>query len=221
MVWLRSLNIWNSLDWLRLPVASFWGKKTGLNWTWKHKHQAPSTHQQALNTHNKHPAPTTSTQQAPSSHKWATPPTTSTPTHEQAPCAHEQAPSTHNKHPVATLITQWLQTSTPAHHEHPAPTNEYPCSRTSTQNPPQAPCTHKWAPLPTSRYPAPMNECPSFTRYTWQWVRPAPPTTHSNKHPLLPCPYPFASLYPIPCPLSLLPTPFLVPTLFHVPPPSL
>ena len=29
-VWLWSLNIWNSLDWLRLPVASFWGKKLDL-----------------------------------------------------------------------------------------------------------------------------------------------------------------------------------------------
>ena len=36
---LRSLNIWNGLDRLRLPVASFWGEKTGLNWTWKHYQQ--------------------------------------------------------------------------------------------------------------------------------------------------------------------------------------
>ena len=35
-VQLQSLNIWNGLDRLWFPVASFWGKKTGLNWTWKH-----------------------------------------------------------------------------------------------------------------------------------------------------------------------------------------
>ena len=46
-------HIWNGLDRLRLPVASFWGKKTGLNWTWKH-YAHPSIFSWPMNLIAKH-----------------------------------------------------------------------------------------------------------------------------------------------------------------------